>query len=100
VTEGWGYNSYSREPQPNLSVTLARYTPPPATQKQFSASLSKRENEGRPGVADRLREFTWNLDTWEERYGMYVLQYIFRSFARSRLLLPLTKNQVNGETGV
>jgi len=26
-------------------------------------------NEGRTEVADRLTEFTWNLDTLEEGYG-------------------------------
>lgn len=33
--------------------------------------LSKKGNEGFTEVADRVREFTMNLDTLEEGYGTY-----------------------------
>ena len=38
--------------------------------------MSGKGNEGRTAVANRLREITWNLDTFEEGYRTKVLRIL------------------------
>jgi len=58
--------------------------------------MSGRRNEGRMAVANRLREITWNLDTFEEGYRTKDLPPVLGSFAPSRSEIRPTKNQTNG----